>query len=73
MINLREILRRLLKYLILVISVCFFTFTELKNKVNAKQICSIGIIAGTTYCILDLMSPTINLTVNETCGVNNPN
>ena len=59
-----------MKYLILVISISFYIFSKFKNKISYNEICVIGLIGGTTYCILDLMSPTIHLTIDEKCGPN---
>ena len=70
MINSREIIRRFMKYLVLVITLGFYIFSNFKNKISNKDISMIAVIAGTVYCIMDLLSPSIQLKVDEKCGPN---
>ena len=69
MTNIREILRRLIKYLILVLIVAFACFTLIKNKLSQMEICLISLISGMVYCILDIVSPSINLKIDKNCGI----
>ena len=61
MINSREVIRRLMKYLVLVITLGFYSFSNFKNKLNNKEILLTAMMAGALYCILDLISPSIKL------------
>ena len=67
--NIREILRRLIKYLILVLIVAFACFTLIKNKLSNYEIILISLTAGMVYNILDLVSPSIKLNINKNCGI----
>ena len=69
MTNIREILRRLIKYLILVLIVAFACFTLIKNKLTHLEISLISLISGMVYCILDIVSPSINLKIDKNCGI----
>jgi hypothetical protein len=68
MTNIREILRRLVKYLILVLIVAFACFTLIKNKLTNYEIMLISLTAGMVYNILDLVSPSIHLKIDKNCG-----
>ena len=72
MINSREVVRRLMKYLILVITLGFYSYSNFNNKLNNKEILFIAIMGGSIYCILDLMSPSIQLKIDKKCGPNTP-
>jgi hypothetical protein len=68
--NIREILRRLIKYLILVLIVAFACFTLIKqNKLSNYEIMLISLTAGMVYNILDLVSPSIKLNIDKNCGI----
>jgi|TARA_B110000285_G_scaffold178961_1_gene201423 hypothetical protein len=67
--NIREILRRLIKYLILVLIVAFACFTLIKTKLSNYEIILISLTAGMVYNILDLVSPSIKLNINKNCGI----
>ena len=64
MTNIREVLRRLIKYLILVLIVAFSCYTLVKNKLDNFEIIIISLTSGMVYNILDIVSPTINLKIN---------
>ena len=68
MTNIREVLRRLVKYLILVLIVAFACFTLIKTKLNNYEIILISLTAGMVYNILDLVSPSIHLKIDKNCG-----
>ena len=70
MINSREVIRRLMKYLVLVITLGFYSFSNFKNKLNNKEILLTAMMAGALYCILDLISPSIQLKIDNKCGPN---
>ena len=69
MANIREILRRLIKYLIMVLVVGFACFTLIKTKLTNYEIILISLTAGMVYNILDLLSPSINIKIDKTCGI----
>ena len=69
MINIREVLRRLTKYLVLVLIVAASCYTLLKNKKNNFEILIISLTAGMVFNILDLVSPSINLKIDKNCGI----
>ena len=70
MTNIREILRRLIKYLILVLIVAFACFTLIKtSKLSNYEIVLISLTSGMVYNILDIVSPSINLNINKDCGI----
>ena len=69
MTNIREVLRRLIKYLILVLIVAFACYTLVKNKLNHFEILIISLTSGMVYNILDIVSPTVNLKIDKTCGI----
>lgn len=67
--NIREILRRLIKYLILVLIVAFSCFTLIKTKLSHFEIMLIALTSGMVYNILDLVSPSIDLKIDKNCGI----
>jgi hypothetical protein len=67
--NIREVLRRLIKYLILVLIVAFACFTLVKNKLSNYEIMLIALTSGMVYNILDIVSPSINLKIDKNCGI----
>lgn len=73
MINSREVIRRLIKYLVLVLVVALSSFIILvKGNVMLgieKEIFIVSIISGATFALLDLMSPSIQLKIDKKCGV----
>tara|TARA_B100000795_G_C22679770_1_gene391288 strand:+ start:417 stop:623 length:207 start_codon:yes stop_codon:yes gene_type:complete len=67
--NIREVMRRLIKYLIMVLVVAFACFTLVKTSMTNFEIILIALISGMIYNVLDLMSPSINLKIDKTCGI----
>jgi len=67
--NIREIMRRLIKYLIMVLVVAFACFTLVKTSMTNFEIILIALISGMIYNVLDLMSPSIDLKIDKTCGI----
>ena len=65
MINIREIIRRFLKYLILVLILGFSVQNIPTQKPSLTETLYIVIIAGMTFCILDIVTPSIQITVNK--------
>ena len=65
MLNIREVIRRTLKYLVLVIILGFSIHSITKNTIDAKEILFIVLIAGITFCILDTFSPSIKVVVTK--------
>ena len=65
MLNIREVIRRTLKYLVLVIILGFSIHSIPKNTIDAKEILFIVLIAGMTFCILDTLSPSIKVVVTK--------
>ena len=58
-VNHREVLRRLVKYLILTLLVAFSAKMIIKAKVSQMEAFYIGIVASTVFAVLDMISPTI--------------
>lgn len=69
MANIREVIRRLVKYLVLVLAVAFVTFSLLKTKVTNFDVLLIALTGGFVYCLLDLVSPSISLKIDKNCGI----
>ena len=65
MINFREIIRRFLKYLILVLVLGFSVYTIPKNKISNTELLWVILITGMTFCILDIVTPSIQIIVNK--------
>ena len=65
MLNIREVIRRTLKYLVLVIIVGFSVYSIPENKPDYKELLLITLIAGMTFCILDTLSPSIKIVVSK--------
>ena len=65
MLNIREVIRRTLKYLVLVIIVGFSVYSIPENKPDYKELLLITLIAGMTFCILDTLSPSIKIIVSK--------
>ena len=58
-INHREVLRRLVKYLILTLLVAYSAKIIIKSRVSGVEAFYIGIVASTVFAVLDMISPTI--------------
>ena len=65
MLNYREILRRLLKYIAIVLISGSSIFIIPKNKINNNEIIYISLIIGMTFCLLDIITPSIQIIVNS--------
>ena len=65
MLNIREVIRRTFKYLVLVIIVGFSVHSIPQNKPESKEILLIALIAGMTFSILDTLSPSIKIVVSK--------
>ena len=65
MINYREVLRRLLKYIILVLISGSAIYVIPKNKINNNEIIYISLIIGMVFCILDIVTPSIQIIVKN--------
>ena len=63
-LNYREIIRRALKYIIL-ISTIVLVCNSITNKLNKIEIIWISLIAGLVYCLLDIMMPSIKLEISK--------
>ena len=59
MINHREVIRRLIKYSIIVLLVAFASKIVPKASLSSIEVLYIGIVAATTFAVLDMVSPTI--------------
>ena len=65
MINYREVLRRLLKYIVLVLISGSAIYVIPKNKINNIEIIYISLIIGMVFCILDIVTPSIQIIVKN--------
>ena len=65
MINFREIIRRFFKYLILVLVLGYSLHIIPQNKIYNTEILWIVLITGLTFCILDIVTPSIQIIVNK--------
>lgn len=65
MINYREVLRRLLKYIVLVLISGSAIYVIPKNKINNNEIIYISLIIGMVFCILDIVTPSIQIIVKN--------
>ena len=65
MINYREVLRILLKYIVLVLITGSAIYVIPKNKINNNEIIYISLITGMVFCILDIVTPSIQIIVNN--------
>lgn len=65
MLNIREVIRRTLKYLVLIIIVGFSVYSIPDTKIQNKELLLISLIAGMTFCIVDTLSPSIKIVVSK--------
>ena len=65
MINIREVVRRLTKYLVLVLVTAFAAYSVPKNKLDVMEIVWIALIAGIMFSILDSVTPSISINVSK--------
>jgi hypothetical protein len=63
MVNIREVIRRLVKYIILVLVIGFACYSIPKNRLDNMEILWIMLVSGMMYNILDLITPSINLKI----------
>lgn len=66
MINIREVIRRLLKYIVMVVIVGFTLYKIQENKPTNIEVLWISLIAGMVFCVLDSVSPSIKIHVEKT-------
>ena len=65
MINIREVIRRLIKYLVLVFVTAFAAYSVPKNKLDVMEVAWIAIIAGIIFTILDITTPSIKIQIQK--------
>jgi len=65
MINIREVIRRLIKYLVLVLVVAFASYSIPQNKLQTQEVLWIAIIAGIMFSILDSVTPSIKIHIEK--------
>lgn len=65
MINIREVIRRLTKYLVLVLVTAFAAYSVPKNKLDVMEIVWIALVAGIMFSILDSVTPSISINVSK--------
>ena len=65
MINYREILRRLLKYIVLVLIAGSCIYVIPNNKIKNNEIIYISLIIGMVFCLLDIITPSIQIIVKN--------
>ena len=65
MINIREVIRRLIKYLVLVFVTGFAAYSVPKKKLDMMEVAWIAIISGIMFTILDITTPSIKIHVQK--------
>ncbi len=65
MINIREVIRRLIKYLVLVFVTGFAAYAVPKRKIEMMEVAWIAIISGIMFTILDITTPSIKIHVQK--------
>ena len=65
MINIREVIRRIVKYFVLVLVVAFAAFSVPKNKLDNSEVFWIAVIAGIMFSILDSVTPSIKIQIEK--------
>lgn len=65
MLNIREVIRRLLKYAVLVIVVGFACYSIPDTRPSNMEIVWIALIAGMVFSILDSVTPSIKIHVEK--------
>lgn len=65
MINFREVLRRFLKYLILALVSLVSIYSIPEKKPDMNELLKISTIIGITYCLIDIVTPSIQIIVNK--------
>ena len=61
MLNIREVLRRLIKYLVMVLIISYSVSSIPKLKLECDEILFIGFISGTVFALLDIFVPSISV------------
>jgi hypothetical protein len=67
-LDMKEILKRALKYLVEGLSVALVAYYFTKGKLDTKEIIMLGITAALTFAILDAFAPTVSLGVRLGAG-----
>ena len=65
MINIREVIRRLTKYLVLVLVTAFAAYSVPKNKLDVMEVVWIALVSGIMFSILDSVTPSISINVSK--------
>jgi hypothetical protein len=65
MLNIREVVRRLLKYAVLVVIVGFSSHSIPKQTPQTMEVVWIALIAGMVFSILDSVTPSIKIHVEK--------
>jgi hypothetical protein len=65
MLNIREVVRRLLKYAVLVVIVGFSAHSIPKQTLQTMEVVWIALIAGMVFSILDSVTPSIKIHVEK--------
>ena len=73
MINIREVIRRLLKYAVMVIIVGFATYSIPNKSPSNTEIIWISLIAGMVFSVIDSVTPSIKIHVEKKVVNNNTN
>lgn len=65
MLNIREILRRIVKYILLILVIGFACYSIPKTRPENIEIIYIMLVSGMMFNILDLVTPSINLKITK--------
>ena len=66
MVNHREVIRRLVKYVLMMLIVAFSVMSLIKCvKIKSIEAFYIGLVAATLFAVLDMVAPTICVKHNE--------
>ena len=65
MINIREIIRRIIKYSLLILIVGFACYSIPSKKIDNNDIIWIALVAGMVFTILDTVTPSIKIYVSN--------
>jgi len=65
MINIREVIRRLLKYAVMIIIVGFATYSIPNKPPSNTEIIWISLIAGMVFSVIDSVTPSIKIHVEK--------
>ncbi len=64
----KEILKRILKYIMEGLVVAFAAFFIPGKRLNAQEIAVIGIVAAATFSVLDLFAPAVGNSMRQGAG-----